>query len=57
METQLEKQIIKNELIKNLEKDMKKAIEFATVEEDISEVREMMDLVADTLKGKIESEK
>lgn len=30
----------KNELIKNFEKDMEKAIELVTIEEDISEVKE-----------------
>ena len=47
----------KNELIKNLEKDIEKAIELATIEEDLSEVKEKMDLVVSTLEGKIEVEK
>lgn len=47
----------KNELIKNFENDIEKAIELATIEEDISEVKEKMDIVISTLEGKIDSEK
>lgn len=57
LETQLKMQKAKNELIKNLEKDIKKAIELATIEEDLSQVKEKMDLVVGTLEGKIETEK
>ena len=47
----------KNELISNLEKDMDKVIELASIEEDLSVVKDEMDEVSTLLNEKIDIEK
>ncbi len=47
----------KNELIKNLEKDMEKVSELITIEEDLSVFKDEMDEVSALLDERIEIEK
>ncbi|MDO5832302.1 MAG: hypothetical protein Q4Q14_05620 [Methanobrevibacter sp.] len=47
----------KNELIKNLEKDMEKVSELITIEEDLSVFKDEMDEVSTLLDERIEIEK
>ena len=47
----------KNELIKNLEKDMEKVAELISIEEDLSVVKDEMDEVSTILDERIEIEK
>ena len=57
LETQLKIQKAKNELIKNLEKDMEKVAELVSIEEDIESYQAEMDEVLDLLDEKIKTEK
>ena len=54
---QLKMQKAKNELIKNLEKDMEKVAELISNEEDLSVVKDEMDEVSTILDERIEIEK
>ena len=54
---QLKMQKAKNELIKNLEKDMEKVTELISIEEDLSVVKDEMDEVSTILDERIEIEK
>lgn len=54
---QLKMQKAKNELIKNLEKDMEKVAELISIEEDLSVVKDEMDEVSTILDERIEIEK
>ncbi len=54
---QLKMQKAKNELIKNLEKDMEKVVELISIEEDLSVVKDEMDEVSTILDERIEIEK
>ena len=47
----------KNELIKNLEKDMEKVGELITIEEDLAVVKDEMDEISTLLDERIEIEK
>ena len=57
LNTLLKLQKIKNELIKNLEKDMEKVMELASIEEDLSVFKGEMDEVSTLLDERIEIEK
>ena len=57
LNTQLKMQKAKNELIKNLEKDMEKVGELISLEEDLSTFKDEMDEVATLLDERIEIEK
>ena len=54
---ELKLQKAKNELIKNLEKDMEKVSELITIEEDLSVFKDEMDEVTTLLDERIEIEK
>ena len=54
---QLKMQKAKNELIKNLEKDMEKVAELISIEEDLSVVKDEMDEVSALLDERVEIEK
>ena len=54
---QLKMQKAKNDLIKNLEKDIEKVIELASIEEDLAAVKDEMDEVSTILNEKIDIEK
>ena len=54
---QLKMQKAKNELIKNLEKDMEKVAELISIEEDLSVVKDEMDEISTILDERIEIEK
>ena len=53
----LKMQKAKNDLIKNLEKDMERVIELASIEEDLEFLNEEMDEISDILDQKITIEK
>ena len=57
MNAELKMQKAKNELIKNLEKDMEKVSELITIEEDLSVFKDEMDEVSALLDERIEIEK
>ena len=57
LNTQLKMQKAKNELIKNLEKDMGKVVELVSAEEDLAVFKDEMDEVTTLLDEKIEIEK
>ena len=57
MNAELKMQKAKNELIKNLEKDMEKVSELITSEEDLSVFKDEMDEVSALLDERIEIEK
>jgi hypothetical protein len=57
LNTQLKMQKAKNELIKNLEKDMEKVAELISIEEDLEVVKDEMDEVSTLLDERIEIEK
>lgn len=57
MAAQLKMQKAKNDLIKNLEKDIEKVIELASIEEDLAAVKDEMDEVSTILNEKIDIEK
>lgn len=57
MNAELKMQKAKNELIKNLEKDMEKVSELITIEEDLSVFKDEMDEVSTLLDERIEIEK
>ena len=57
LRTQLRIQMAKNELIANLQDDLKDALELAFLEENIAELKEKTDHVIGTLEGKIATEK
>jgi hypothetical protein len=57
LNTQLKMQKAKNELIKNLEKDMEKVAELISLEEDLAVVKDEMDEINTLLDEKIEIEK
>ena len=54
---ELKMQKTKNDLIKNLEKDMERVIELASIEEDLTFLKEEMDEISDILDQKIAIEK
>ena len=54
---ELKMQKAKNDLIKNLEKDMERVIELASIEEDLEFLNEEMDEISDILDQKITIEK
>ena len=54
---ELKMQKTKNDLIKNLEKDMERVIELASIEEDLEFLNEEMDEISDILDQKIAIEK
>ena len=54
---ELKMQKAKNDLIKNLEKDMERVIELASIEEDLTFLKEEMDEISDILDQKIAIEK
>ena len=47
----------KNELIKNLEKDMEKVVELVSVEEDLAVFKDEMDEISNLLDERVEIEK
>ncbi|MDO5826328.1 MAG: hypothetical protein BZ137_04290 [Methanosphaera sp. rholeuAM130] len=57
LRTQLNIQVAKNELIKNLQKDIEDALELGVLEENIADLKEKSDIVITTLQGKIDAEK
>ena len=57
MAAQLKMQKAKNDLIKNLEKDIEKVIELASIEEDLAAVKDEIDEVSTILNEKIDIEK
>lgn len=57
LRTQLRIQEAKNELIKNLEKDLEDTVELAIFEQSVNSLKEKSSVVLTTLEGKIESEK
>lgn len=57
LNTLLKMQKAKNELIKNLEKDMEKVGELITIEEDLAVVKDEMDEISTLLDERIEIEK
>ena len=57
LNAELKMQKAKNELIKNLEKDMEKVSELITIEEDLSVFKDEMDEVSALLDERIEIEK
>lgn len=57
LNTQLQMQKAKNELIKNLEKDMEKVVELVSAEEDLAVVKGEMDEISALLDERIEIEK
>lgn len=57
LNTQLKMQKAKNELIKNLEKDMEKVAELISLEDDLSTFKDEMDEVTTLLDERIEIEK
>ena len=57
LNTQLKMQKIKNELIKNFEKDIAKVAELVTLEEDLAVVKDEMDEVSSILDERIDIEK
>ena len=57
LNTQLKMQKIKNELIKNLEKDMERVAELVTIEEDLSVFKDEMDEFTTLLDERVEIEK
>ena len=57
LNAQLKMQKAKNELIKNLEKDMEKVAELVSIEEDLAVVKDEMDEVLTLLDEKIDIEK
>ena len=57
LNAQLKMQKAKNELIKNLEKDMEKVAELVSIEEDLAVVKDEMDEVSTILDERIEIEK
>ena len=57
MNTELKLQKAKNELIKNLEKDMEKVSELITLEEDLEVFKDEMDEISTLLDERVEIEK
>ena len=57
LNTELKMQKAKNELIKNLEKDVEKVAELVTIEEDLSVLKDEMDEVSTLLDERIDIEK
>lgn len=57
LNTQLKMQKVKNELIKNFEKDIVKVAELVTLEEDLAVVKDEMDEVSSILDERIDIEK
>ena len=57
LNTQLKMQKVKNELIKNLEKDMAKVAELVSIDEELTVLKDEMDEVSTLLDERIEIEK
>ncbi|ADC47822.1 hypothetical protein mru_1972 [Methanobrevibacter ruminantium M1] len=57
LNAQLKMQKAKNELIKNMEKDIEKAIELAAIEVETQIIKENIDIAVDALEETIEEEK